>query len=263
MRRRNAGILYLGRGYVGLVLFFLYAPILVMALMSFNVSEFYAFPLHFTFDWYRKLAGNSDIIASAWRSLWIAACTMVIATTLGAAASLALFRYEFRGKALLQALLFPPIAIPWLITGTAMLIFFFWVGIGRGAPAVILGHVALALPYVIVVVLARLQTFDVQLEEAARSLGANQWEVTFHVTLPWVASGVVAGALFAFAVSFDQFVVSYFLAQPGDTTLPVVIYTAIRKGFTPEINAISTIIIAVSMAVMLGASRFFKFGGER
>ena len=154
-------------------------------------------------------------------------------------------------------------AIPWLIIGTAMLIFFFWVGIGRGTPAVILGHVALALPYVIVVVAARLQTFDPQLEEAARSLGAGQWVVTRDVTLPWIASGVVAGALFAFAVSFDQFVVSYFLAQPGDATLPVVIYTAIRKGFTPEINAISTIIIAVSMAVMLAASRFFKFGGER
>jgi spermidine/putrescine transport system permease protein len=263
MKARNPALRYLGRGYVGLVLFFLYAPILVMALMSFNASEFYAFPLSFTLDWYRKLAGNSEIIASAWRSLWIAVTTTVIATGLGTAAALALFRYEFRGKALLQALLFPPIAIPWLIVGTAMLIFFFWVGIGRGAPAVILGHVALALPYVIVVVMARLQTFDGQLEEAARSLGANQWIVTRDVTLPWVASGVVAGALFAFAVSFDQFVVSYFLAQPGDATLPVVIYTAIRKGFTPEINAISTIIIAISMTVMLAASRYFKFGGER
>ena len=263
MRERNAVARYTGRVYVGLVLFFLYAPIFVMALMSFNASPFYAFPLNFTFDWYRKLAGNEEIIASAWRSLWIAVATTAIATVLGTAAALALFRYEFRGKRFLQALLFPPIAIPWLIIGTAMLIFFFWVGIGRGTPAVILGHVALALPYVIVVVAARLQTLDPQLEEAARSLGAGQWVVTRDVTLPWIASGVVAGALFAFAVSFDQFVVSYVLAQPGDATLPVVIYTAIRKGFTPEINAISTIIIAVSMAVMLAASRFFKFGGER
>lgn len=252
-----------GRIYVGLVLFFLYAPILVMALMSFNASEFYAFPLSFTLDWYAKLGSNAGIISSAWLSLWIALATTMIATVLGTAAALALFRYEFRGKRILQALLFPPIAIPWLIVGTAMLIFFFWVGIGRGTPAVILGHVALALPYVIVVVSARLATFDRQLEEAARSLGAGQWLVTRAVTLPWIAPGVVAGALFAFAVSFDQFVVSYFLAEPGDATLPVVIYTAIRKGFTPEINAVSTIIIAISMAVMLLASRFFKFGGER
>ena len=166
---------------------------------------------------------------------------------LGTAASLALFRYEFRGKKLLQALLFPPIAIPWLITGTAMLIFFFGVGIGRGLHAILLGHVALALPYVIVVVSARLQTFAPELEEAARSLGANQWQVTMRVTLPWIMPGVIAGALFAFAVSFDQFVVSYFLSTPGETTLPVEIYAAIRKGFTPEINAVSTIIIAVSM----------------
>jgi spermidine/putrescine transport system permease protein len=263
MKRAASPSLFAGRVYVVLVLFFLYAPILVMALMSFNASEFYAFPLSFTLDWYRRLAGNAEIVASAWRSALIAVATTVIATTLGTAAALAFFRYEFPGKRTLQVLLFPPIAIPWLIIGTAMLIFFFWVGIGRGTPAVILGHVALALPYVIVVVSARLQTFDIQLEEAARSLGASSWEVTRHVTLPWIASGVVAGALFAFAVSFDQFVVSYFLARPGDATLPVMIYTAIRKGFTPEINAISTIIIVISMALMLAASRYFRFGGER
>ena len=262
MAHRSAP-LNIGRVYLGAILLFLYAPILVMALMSFNASEFYALPVHFSLDWYRKLARNEEILNAAWRSIWIAVVVTVLATTLGTAASMALFRYEFPGKTLLQALLFPPIAIPWLITGTAMLIFFFWVGIGRGTPAVILGHVALALPYVIVVVSARLKTFDIQLEEAARSLGANSWEVTRSVTLPWIASGVVAGGLFAFAVSFDQFVVSYFLAKPGDVTLPVMIYAAIRKGFTPEINAISTIIIGISMAVMLLASRYFKFGGER
>jgi spermidine/putrescine transport system permease protein len=254
---------YLGRFYLALILLFLYAPILVMAVMSFNTSEYYQLPVHFTLDWYRALAGNGEIIAAARLSLVVAVITTIIATTIGTAAAIALFRYDFPGKFLLQAMLFPPIAVPWLIIGTAMLIFFFWVGIGRGTPAVVVGHVALALPYVVVVVGARLKTFDMQLEEAARSLGASPWEITRHVTLPWVASGVVAGALFAFAVSFDQFVVSYFLARPGDSTLPVVIYTAIRKGFTPEINAISTIIIIVSMLVMLLASRYFKFGGER
>ncbi len=263
MMGRGRTAVLAGRAYVGLILFFLYAPILVMALMSFNASEFYALPVNFTFAWYRKLAGNEEILQSAWRSVWIAVATTILATVVGTTAAIALFRYEFPGKGLLQALLFPPIAIPWLIIGTSMLIFFFWVGIGRGTPAVILGHVALALPYVVVVVGARLKTFDIQLEEAARSLGAGNWQVTRLVTLPWIASGVVAGALFAFAVSFDQFVVSYFLAKPGDATLPVMIYTAIRKGFTPEINAISTIIITISMAVMLLASRYFKFGGER
>jgi spermidine/putrescine transport system permease protein len=253
----------LGRAYVGLILFFLYAPILVMALMSFNESEFYQLPVQYSTVWYEKLWENVTILNSAWRSIWIALVVTVIATVLGTAASIALWRYEFPGKGVLQVLLFPPIAIPWLITGTAMLIFFFGVGLGRGTPSVILGHVALALPYVIVVVTARLATLDRTLEEAARSLGASPWIVTRAVTLPWIAPGIVAGALFAFAVSFDQFVVSYFLSEPGDTTLPVLIYSAIRKGFTPEINAISTIIIVLSMAAMLIAARFSKFGGER
>ena len=253
----------LGRFYIGLLLAFLYLPILIMALMSFNASPFYQLPFEWTTKWYEDLSRNAQLLAATWNSIEIAIMSTVISTLLGTTASIALFRYEFAGKKMLQALLFPPIAIPWLITGTAMLIFFFGVGIGRGLHAILLGHVALALPYVIVVVSARLQTFAPELEEAARSLGASQWQVTMRVTLPWIMPGVIAGALFAFAVSFDQFVVSYFLATPGKSTLPVEIYAAIRKGFTPEINAVSTIIIAVSMGVMLITARFFKFGGEK
>lgn len=252
-----------GRVWLVLVLVFLYAPIVVMAAMSFNASPFYQLPFEFSLDWYRALAENTAIKAAAWRSVGIALATMVIATVLGTAASIALFRYEFRGKRVLQVLLFPPIAIPWLITGTAMLVFFYGIGLGRGTPSVLIGHVALALPYVIVVVTARFATFDVTLEEAGRALGASAWTVTRRITMPWISPGIVAGALFAFAVSFDQFVISYFLSEPGDSTLPVLIYTSIRKGFTPEINAVSTLIIAVSMAVMLVAARFSNFGGDR
>ncbi|GGG76300.1 peptide ABC transporter permease [Salipiger pallidus] len=252
-----------GRVWLGLVLLFLYAPILMMAAMSFNASPFYQLPFEFSTKWYADMAGNDQIIDAALRSVLIAFVVTAIATAVGTAASIALFRYDFPGKRVLQVLLFPPIAIPWLITGTAMLVFFFSIGIGRGTPAVIIGHVALALPYVIVTVTARLSAFDVTLEEAARSMGAGQWTVLRRVTLPFIAPGIVAGGLFAFAVSFDQFVVSYFLSKPGDTTLPVLIYTAIRKGFTPEINAISTIIITVSMAVMFLAARKSNFGGDR
>lgn len=252
-----------GRLYIGFVLAFLYLPIFIMALMAFNASPFYQLPLDWSLEWFTALASNSRLIAATWNSVYIAVITTVIATFLGTAAALAFHRHNFRGKKLLQALLFPPIAIPWLITGTAMLIFFFAVGIGRGLHAILLGHVALALPYVIVVVSARLRTFAPELEEVARSLGASQWQVTRRVTLPWIAPGVIAGALFAFAVSFDQFVVSYFLSTPGETTLPVEIYAAIRKGFTPEINAVSTIIIFLSMALMLIAARYFRFGGEK
>lgn len=252
----------LGRAWIALTLAFLYAPILVMAAMSLNASEFYALPFRFSTEWYARLWRNEAILAAAWRSLWIAALVAALATLLGTMAALALWRHSPPGKRLLQAALFPPIAVPWLITGTAMLVFFFWIGVGRGAPAVILGHVALALPYVIIVVSARLAGFDRSLEEAARALGASPWRATWAVTLPIIAPGIAAGALFAFAVSFDQFVVSYFLARPGDATLPVLIYTAIRKGFTPEINAVSTLVIAASMALALLAARNIRFGGR-
>jgi len=253
----------LGRLWVALLLAFLYLPIVIMGLMSFNASPFYQLPLEFSTVWYEALLTNNQLLAATYNSLVIAVVTTVVAATIGTAASLALFRYDFPGKKILQAALLPPIAIPWLITGTAMLIFFFGVGIGRGLHAIILGHVALALPYVIIVVNARLATFPRELEEAARSLGASQWQVTRRVTMPWIAPGIIAGALFAFAVSFDQFVVSYFLSTPGQSTLPVEIYAAIRKGFTPEINAVSTIIIVISMALMLITARFYAFGGDK
>lgn len=253
----------LGYSYVGLVLTFLYLPIIIMALMSFNASPFYQLPFDWSTRWYSDLLRNAGLIAATWNSIRIALLTTVISTALGTAAAIALHRYSFRGKGVLQVLLLPPMAIPGLITGTAMLVFFHVTGIGRGLHAILLGHVALALPYVVIVVLARLRTMAPEFEEAARSLGASPWQVAWRVTLPWIAPGVVAGALFAFAVSFDQFVVSHFLATPGETTLPVKIFAAIRKGFTPEINAVSTIIIVISMGLMLMAARFFKFGGER
>ncbi len=256
-------MIHLARAYLGLILLFLYAPIAVMAMMSLNASEFYALPFRFSTEWYERLFTNDEVLAAAWRSVWIALVVATVATTLGTMASLALWRHDFPGKRLLQALLFPPIAVPWLIIGTAMLVFFFGIGLGRGTPAVILGHVALALPYVIITVTARMQSFDRALDEAARSLGARPWTVARKVILPHAGPGIIAGWLFAFAVSFDQFVVSYFLAEPGDSTLPVLIYTAIRKGFTPEINAIATIIIAVSMTLMIVAARFARFGGTR
>jgi len=253
----------LGHVYLGLMLIFLYVPILIMAIMSFNDSNLYRLPIEWSSRWYVALAKNDKLIDASMNSLWVATITTVLATSLGTAASLAFFRYEFRGKKLLQLLAFPPITIPWLIIGTAMLTLFFWIGMGRGLHAMVLGHVALAMPYVIIVVSARLKSFDLALEEAARSLGATGWQTTVRVTLPWIAPGVMAAALFAFAVSFDQFVISYFLSSPGVSTLPVEIYTSIRKGFTPEINAISTIVIGVSMVLLLGVSRFYRFGGER
>lgn len=251
------------RAYLCLILLFLYLPIAVMIVMAFNRSPLYELPVVFDTVWFKALATNERLLNASLNSVVLAIVNAVVATALGTMAALAFSRYTFRGKTILQLLLFPPITIPWLIIGTSMLILFFWIGIGRGLHAILLGHVALSLPYVIIVVGARLKSHGTVMEEAAATLGASPWQAFWRVSAPLIAPGMVAAALFAFAVSFDQFVISYFLAPPGVTTLPVEIYSAIRKGFTPEINAISAIIILVSMGIMLIFARLYRFGGER
>ncbi len=253
----------LGRAFLGLVLLFLYAPIVVMVLMGFNASDLYALPFTPTLHWFFELAGNDKLIAASRNSVLVALVTAVVATALGTLAALALSRRSFRGRSLLRLLLLPPIAIPWLITGTAMLVFFFWTGIGRGLHAMILGHVALALPYVVLVVGTGLAAQRADLEAAAMSLGSTPIHAFRAVTLPLLAPSLVAAALFAFAVSLDQFVVSYFLAAPGVTTLPVEIYSSIRKGFTPEINAVSTLLLGASVTLFLVFAALTKVGGEK
>ena len=252
----------LGRAFLALVLLFLYAPIAVVVLMGFNASALYELPFTPTLHWFSELAGNAKLIAASRNSILVALVTAVVATALGTLAALALSRRTFRGRSLLRLLLLPPIAIPWLITGTAMLVFFFWTGIGRGLHAMILGHVALAIPYVVLVVGTGLASLRADLEEAAMSLGSTPLGAFRSVTLPLLAPSLVAAALFAFAVSLDQFVVSYFLAAPGVTTLPVEIYSSIRKGFTPEINAVSTVLLGASAGLFLVFSALTRVGGD-
>ncbi|HXV23120.1 MAG TPA: ABC transporter permease [Alphaproteobacteria bacterium] len=250
-------------GYLALLLAFIYLPILIMMAMGLNQSSHYELPFRFSLHWYARLSDNETLLRAGANSLILALANTMVATALGTMTALAFARYRIRGHIILKLLLFPPIAIPWLILATAMLVFFFYTGIGRGLHAMLLAHVALSLPYVIVVVGARLQSFGADLEEAAATLGAAPIQVFFRVTLPIIAPGVAAAALFAFGISFDQFVTSYFLSPPGTTTLPVEIYASIRKGFTPEINAISTIIIIISMLLLLLVSRFYRFGGTQ
>ena len=253
----------LGRAYLGLILVFLYTPILVLMAMGFNASPLYQMPFSFTTHWYETLASNDVLLTASVHSIFLALITSVVATVLGTIASVALSRRTFRGRNLLQILLLPPIAIPWLITGTAMLIFFYWTGIGRGMHALIIGHVAMAIPYVVLVVGTGFKTIRTDLEEAAMSLGSTPIHAFFAVTLPLLFPSILGAALFAFAVSLDQFVISYFLSSPGYSTLPVQIYSAIRKGFTPEINAISTLLLLGSMAVILIFARFAKPGESK
>lgn len=250
-----------GRAFLSAVVAFLYLPIAVMIVMAFNASALYTLPLEPSLHWFAELAGNDRLLTASRNSLLIAVATSIASTIIGTLAALALARRSFRGRSLLRVLLLPPIAIPWIITGTAMLVFFFWTGIGRGLHAMIIGHVALAIPYVVIVVGTGLQALRADLEEAAMSLGSTPVHAFFAVTLPLLVPSIVAAALFAFAVSLDQFVVSYFLATPGVTTLPVEIYSSIRKGFTPEINAISTILLGASMLLILLFASLSKMGG--
>jgi spermidine/putrescine transport system permease protein len=250
-------------GYLVTVLMFIYLPILIMMAMGFNQSSSYELPFHFDLVWYEHLSANEVLWRAGRNSVLLALASSAVSSIIGTMAALSFARYRLRGRAVLQLLLFPPMAMPWLILATAMLIFFYRSGIGRGLHAMLLAHVALALPYVIIVVGARLRSFGQDLEEAAATLGANPWQTFFRVTLPMIAPGVAAAALFAFAISFDQFVTSYFLSPPGVSTLPVEIYASIRKGFTPEINAISTIIIIISMLLLAMVSRFYRFGGTQ
>jgi spermidine/putrescine transport system permease protein len=262
----RAGLLtwrFAGQALVILVLLFLYLPIFAMILMAFNNSPYYTLPIRWSVVWFDTFFHDQQLLVASRNSLLIALATTVIAGTLGTLAALGLARYRFRGRSLLRILLLPPIAIPWLITGTAMLILAFWTGLGRGLHTILIGHVALSLPYVIMVVGSRIAGHGVSLEEAAATLGAGPLETFRRITLPVIAPAIIAGALFAFATSFDMFVVSYFLAAPGMTTLPVEIYAAIKEGFTPEINAVSTILIAISAAIVLAIFRFHRIGTPR
>ena len=252
-----------GRVYLLLIVAFLYVPIVILVAMAFNASPLYQLPFVFTWRWFVDLASNERLLTASRNSLAVAVVTALVATVVGTLAAVALGRRSFRGRTALRLLLLPPIAIPWLIIGTSMLIFFFWTGIGRGLHAMIIGHVALAIPYVVIVVGTGLAAERPDLEEAAMSLGATPIGAFFAITLPLILPSIVAAALFAFAVSLDQFVVTYFLAAPGVSTLPVEIYSAIRKGFTPEINAVSAILLGVSMILVFGYASLSNMGGVR
>lgn len=251
-----------GRFYLWLLIFFLYLPIVVMIAMGFNASPYYQLPFQFSTRWVDAMLQNTDLIEAGKNSVVVAVIVTAIATVLGTAAAVALHRSSFPGRGFLRVMLLPPIAIPWLITGTAMLVMFYWTGIGRGFHAMLIGHVALAIPYVVLVVSTGLQTIRNDLEEAAMSLGSTPVHAFFRVTFPLLTPSIVGAALFAFAVSLDQFVISYFLATPGYATLPVKIYSAIRKGFTPDINIISTILLLSSMALVLIFAIFSKVGAK-
>lgn len=239
---------------------FLYLPIGVLVVFSFNTSRLNAVWTGFTLDWYRELVYDFAIWASTSNSLIIAVASAVISTVIGTLTAFALHRYSFRGKAAFEALLQLPIVIPEIVMGVSMLAFFVFIAMPLGLHTVAIAHVAFSISFVTIVVRARLHSFDVTLEDAAMDLGANRWQTFFKVTLPLIAPGVAAGFLIALTLSLDDFIIAFFTAGAGSTTLPMQVYSMMRFGVTPKVNALSTLILVVVIAI--GVLGQFVFRGK-
>lgn len=242
---------------------FLYLPIFILVLYSFNASRYASGPwMGFTLTWYRRLFADEAIGAALRNTLIVAGSSTLISTVFGTMVALAMERYSFRGKLAFDALLYLPIIIPDIAMAVMLLLFFVLSRVQLGIPTIVISHVAFNISFVAVVVRARLAYFDVTLEEAAQDLYANEWQTFRRVTLPLIMPGILGGALLAFTLSIDDFVITFFTAGPGSTTLPLRIYSMVKLGVTPEVNALSSMMLAVSITLVL-MSLLLQRGGGR
>ncbi|MCB0071655.1 MAG: ABC transporter permease [Caldilineaceae bacterium] len=242
------------------VFLFFYAPIVVLIIFSFNDSRLVNQWTGFSLRWYVKLFQNEEIGLALRNSLIVATASTIVSTILGTLVALGLERFRFRGRGALDSTLYLPIIIPDIAMAVMLLLFFVQssqilarVGIhfSLGLTTIILAHIAFNVSFVAVLVRARLADFDKSLEEAAGDLYANEWNTFRFVTLPLIMPGIVGGALLAFTLSLDDFVVTFFTSGPGSTTLPLRIYSMVKTGVTPEINALSTLMLLASMVLVL------------
>ena len=249
-------------GFAGITLFLLHLPVLVLMVFSFNRSRFGMNWGGFTLEWYARLLERGDILEALRASLVVALASTALATVFGTLIALALARHVFPGRRLYQGLLYLPIVTPEIVVGISLLVLFAASGATLGLGTITIAHVAFNISFVAVVVLARLHGMGYDLEEAAMDLGADPLTTFFRVTLPQILPGVVAGALLAFTMSFDDFVITFFVAGVGSTTLPLLVYSMVRRGVEPTINAISTIILFVTTIAILLAYRLREGEGS-
>ena len=248
MRRRPIGLWAAAlAGYA-----FLYVPLLIVIVYSFNDSRLNAEWVGFTFGWYDKLFHNQDMLLAAGNSLLIGLTASAVATILGTMAGLAMYRYRSR---VLSILVLSPIAIPEILMGVSLLIFFVLLNLTLGLVSVALAHIAFCIGFVAIVVRSRLAGMDESLTEAARDCGASPLNAFRYVTLPLIMPGVIAGALMAFTLSIDDFVITFFTAGAGTVTLPLQIYSMIKIAVTPEVNAVSTLLMLLTLALIIVASK--------
>jgi len=239
---------------------FLYAPIAILVIFSFTRDQFGVRWTGFTLDWYVRLFNNDRLMDAAMNTLYVALASTVASTIIGTLLALAMERYRFRGRAAMDGLLYLPIVIPEIVMAVALLAFsalaFDLVRaltgevLRRNLTTVIIAHIAFSISFVAVVVRTSLKNFDRRLEEAAADLGADSWRVFWRVTFPLILPGIIGGALLAFTLSLDDFIISLFLSGPGTSLLPVEVYNKVRRAVTPEINAISTLMLLLSMSLV-------------
>jgi len=239
--------------YMVLIFLMLYAPIFVLIAYSFNESELNIVWTGFTFKWYGSLVKNQEIIDAFKNSLILALLSTIISAMVGTLAAVGMYKYNFRGKSILDGLLYIPVVIPEIVMGIALLAFFSMLRLPLGLLSLVLSHAAFCIPFVVVVVRARLEGFDRSIEEAAADLGASPWKTFFKVTLPIIMPGIVSGALLAFTLSIDDLIISFFVSGPKSTTLPMKIFGMVKYGVTPEINALSTIMLVVTLSIVIVA----------
>lgn len=236
-----------------IMLVFIYLPIVFIVVFSFNDSRISANWQGFTWDWYVSLFDNRHVMEALMNSLSIAFVSTVASTVLGTAAALALRRQSSKKSKGIVGMLYLPIVVPDIIMGLSLLLLFSQFHIPLGKWTIIIAHITFSISYVYVIVSSRLSGIGKQLEEAAQDLGATAWQTFRYITLPSIWPGVIAGALIAFTLSIDDFMISFFVAGPNSTTLPIYIYGLVKRGISPEINALCTLMILVSIILILSA----------
>ncbi|MBP7980813.1 MAG: ABC transporter permease [Tolumonas sp.] len=240
------------RSLCGLVLLFLMLPVLVMIPLSFNGGAFLVYPLQgWSLRWYETFFTSPEWMRSLANSMIVSPAATLVAMIFGTLASIGLTRAEFKGKALLTSLLISPMVVPVVIVGVSSYLFFAPLGLSNSYFSLIMVHAVLGIPFVIITVTATLQGYNKNLSRAAASLGADPMLTFFKVTLPLIGPGMISGALFAFATSFDEVVVTLYLAGPDQATLPRVMFSGIRENISPAIAAAATILILISVAMLL------------
>ena len=246
--------------FAALIYVFLYAPIVVVMVFSFNSVKSTQNWAGFSTRWYGELLRDQTVLDAFYNSLLVGVTATAISTVIGTFTALALSRHAFRGKTFADSAIYAATVMPEIVVGVSLLVFFVAANIGLGITTIVIAHVAFTISFVTIVVRARLAGMDRSIEEAAQDLGANPVTTFMRVTLPLILPGVLAGALLAFTLSFDDFVITFFVAGVGSSTLPLKIYSMIKFGITPVINALSTVVVLTTLVIILGAGRFFARG---